>query len=172
MPQDWFKCLRKNRKVAFVFVCNGKAEEVEKIVKLELGWKLRRRVIKEQWLKEWNEQPSAEWDPSVSPWPFTTSWRSGKQKHWNKRIGDMSFLSRKRWNCGEFTYLVPLGCSSGRTKPVRRTKLILHFRQRKSRAFARNRASFLAFELSVAVTRQPQRFLVFSVCIRATRVLN
>ena len=42
------------------------------------------------------------------------------------------FLSRKRWSCGEFTYLVPLGCSSGRTKPVRRTKLILDFRRRKA----------------------------------------
>ena len=78
------------------------------------------------------EQPSAECDPSVSTWPFTTSWRSGKQRHWNKRIGDLSFLSRKRWSCGEFTYLVPFGCSSGRTKPVRRTKLILHFRRRKA----------------------------------------
>ena len=35
MPQDWFKCLRKNRRVVSVFVCNGKAEEVEKITKLE-----------------------------------------------------------------------------------------------------------------------------------------
>ena len=35
----------------------------------------------------------------------------------------------------------------------------------KSRASGINRASFLTFELSVAVTRQPQRFLVFSVCI-------
>ena len=41
-----------------------------------------------------------------------------------------------------------------------------------SRAFAINRASFLAFELLVAVARQRQRFLVFSVCIRRTRVLN
>ena len=31
---------------------------------------------------------------------------------------------------------------------------------------------FLAFELLVAVTRQPQRFLVFSVCIRGTTILN
>ena len=57
------------------------------------------------------------------------------QSYWTlkfKRFGDLSFLSRKRWSCGEFTYLVPLGCSSGRTKPARRTKLILHFRRRKA----------------------------------------
>ena len=40
MPQDCFKCLRKNRRVVSVFVCNGKAEEVEEIVKLGLGSKL------------------------------------------------------------------------------------------------------------------------------------
>ena len=62
-------------------------------------------------------------------------------------------------------YLVPLGCSSGRTKPVA-------FPTEKSRALAINRASFLAFELSVMVARQRQRFLVFSGCIRRTRVLN
>ena len=46
------------------------------------------------------------------------------------------------------------------------------FPTEKSRAFAINRASFLAFELSVAVTGQRQRFLVFSACMRGTRVLN
>ena len=50
-------------------------------------------------------------------------------------------------------HLVPLGCSSGRTKAVRRTKLILHFqRRKKSRTFTINHASFLTFKLSVAVT--------------------
>ena len=39
MPQDWFKCLRKKRRVVPVFVCNGQAEEAEKIVKLGIGLK-------------------------------------------------------------------------------------------------------------------------------------
>ena len=91
-------------------------------------------------------------------------------KHMNR---DLSLLSRNHWSCGKFMYWVPLRCSSDRMKPVRRTKLILHFRQwKKCRAFAINRALFLAFELSVAIARQPQRFLVFSICIRGTRVLN
>ena len=35
MLQGWFKCLRKNRRVVSVFVCNGKAEEVEKSLSLD-----------------------------------------------------------------------------------------------------------------------------------------
>ena len=30
----------KKEEVVYIFVCNGKAEEAEKIVKLGLGWKL------------------------------------------------------------------------------------------------------------------------------------
>ena len=49
--------------------------------------------------------------------------------------------------------LVPFGCYSARTKEVLRTKLIFHFRRIVHR--------FFDFELSaVAVTRQPQKFLV------------
>ena len=61
----------KKEEVVFVFICNGKAEEAERLVSSDWAEKLAESdkgsyFDHEQWLKELNEQPSAECDSSVS----------------------------------------------------------------------------------------------------------
>ena len=108
----------------------------------------------EQWLKELNEQPSAECDPSVSTSTSSasrskitveeppTDLESENTEKWQKLHGhtivggeklqdkineSVTFVKEalNLWKiCEVKPDLVPLGCFSARTKAVRRTKLI------------------------------------------------
>ena len=120
-----------------------------------INWKLRLKNL----LKIWKAR-------------YHSRWKTAGE---DQQISDLtSLLSRKRWTCGKFTNLVPLGCSSARTKAVCLTKLIMSCisDNGKKQGVLNKSCISLAFELSVAVTRQPQGFLVFLVCIRETRILN
>ena len=61
--------------------------------------------------------------------------------------------------------LGPLGCFSARTIAVRRTKLSNDVKKQG----VCNKSCIGSW---LAVMRQPQRFLVFSACIRGTTILN
>ena len=146
----------KKKRSCWFFACNGKAEEAKKIVKLRLGWKLS------------SQAPNATRRKTRYHSRWTTAWED------QQISGLTSLLSRKRWTCGKFTNYVLLGCSSARTKAVCLTKLIMSsISDKGKKQGVRDKSCIsLTFELSVAVTRQPQGFLVFSVCIRETRILN
>ena len=119
-----------------------------------------------QWLKELNEQPSAECDSSVSSSTCSAS-RSTitveepladleSTETWQKFYGHAIVAGQRLQEkinesvtcrfVKKETDLVPFEWFSARTKAFRRTKLIFHFRRRKkSRALAINCASVLGF---------------------------
>ena len=127
--------------------------------------KLRKSLLRSSKRKHWNM--------AKAPWPrYHSRWQTAGE---DQRIGDLSLLSGKRWTCGKFTNLVPFGCSSEScpccTKAVRKLILLFQRLKKAGRSHKSCIGSWLS-QLLVAVTRQPQRFLVFSVCIRRARILN
>ena len=77
-------------------------------------------------LKIWKAKTLKHGKSSMAP--LRSRWKTTGEDQW---IGDLSLLSRKCWICGKLTNLVPLECSSVRTKTVGRAKLILYFRRLK-----------------------------------------
>ena len=77
MPQDWFKCPQKKRRVCVCFCLQRQDRRSQKNRLARIGLKTWQRVIKgsyfvqEKLLKKLNEQPSAECDPSVSTSTFS-----------------------------------------------------------------------------------------------------
>ena len=110
MSQDWFKCLQKKDEVVSAFVDNGKAEEAEIFFSSDWAGNLAESnkgsfFDQEQWLKELNEQPSAECDPLVSTSAFSASrsktmvvepladdeiWKAKTLKHGKNSIATLS----------------------------------------------------------------------------------
>ena len=110
-----------------------------------------------------------------------TSWRSGKRKHWNmakapwpryrsrwktagedQRIGELSLFSWKRWTCGKVTNLVPLECSTELLSVAPNLPCISDDWKKQG---VRDKSCIGSWLSNYwCQSRQPQRFLVFSVC--------
>ena len=131
----------------------------------------RSKITVEEPLEDLESENTETWQNWKAPWPrFRSQWKTAGE---DQQIGDLSFLSRKCWTCGKFTKQKRTWMFQCQNESCSSHETYLAFpTTEKSRAFVINHIvhRFLAFELSVAVTRQPQTFLVFSVCISGTTI--
>ena len=161
MPQDWFKCFRKKEEILPFSSATARRKKPKKSFSLYWAENLAESdqgsyFDQEQWLNKLNEQPSAECHPSVSTFSASrlkitveeplaglesenTETRQKLHGHDSRRRStNQLFVAfvKEALNLWK-TYAGKNGlgstceCFSARTKAVRRTKLIAHFRRGK-----------------------------------------